>query len=369
MFRLLVSGVLEVSFRRPKPVEVVIWDETGAQSLLEAIDPPSYHILKVRTQIYLHPLIIWRTLISGLSGPGAHYGSVIEYCKPRTVVTFIDNSPEFHRMASRFPDVSFIAFQNGVRTPDYPDRPPHLGAPVRYNSTQLCWGQNEIDFFNARGHQFKEIKAMGSLQNTLFYRAFHDSTKSVGDIYDLVLISTYRKKYSEEIHPLLAYVAYEKVVFFLRSYLESHDGLRVCVAMASGSDDAAHDSERLFHEKLLGNLASLVPKSADAMSSYLTTEQSNVVVSASSALGIESLARGRKTLMCNDPLAETFVGQPFFPDWILRHMDQETFDMAIKKLLAISQEDFLLRNKNSMEYFIVPPHENSISEIRKEVLG
>ena len=205
-------------------------------------------------------------------------------------------------------------------------------------------------------------------KNSLFYRAFHNSTKSVSEIYDIVLISTFRN-HTAWPGPPPGYVAYEKVVRLLYSYLLLHSGSRVGVAIARQTDDPEYGPEKLFHEQHLGDLVTIVPKSEDGMLGYLLTEKSNVVVSTSSALGLESLARGRKTLMRANHSFDIFMDQALSPDWALLRMDQETFNTAIIKLLAISQDDFLLRNKNSMKYFMVPSHENSISEMRKEVLG
>jgi hypothetical protein len=62
--RRLVAGDFEVIWKRPEPNDLVIWDEVGASFLLEEIAATSYYILKVRdATIYLHPLIVWRTLI------------------------------------------------------------------------------------------------------------------------------------------------------------------------------------------------------------------------------------------------------------------------------------------------------------------
>ncbi|MDE0973909.1 MAG: hypothetical protein OSA11_02310 [Candidatus Nanopelagicales bacterium] len=209
---------------------------------------------------------------------------------------------------------------------------------------------------------------MGSIKNSLFAQYLLDSMEGprVKDQYDIVLISQFRTALLTSA-PSQGLVEYEKTVRLLHSYLESHVGLRVSVAMFTASDDPNHDAEVLFHQERLGSLATLTPMSEDWMLSYHLTEQSKVVVSAYSTLAIESLARGRKALMCSSLYSEKFLDQPFTPDWTLLRMDQETFDEAATKLLAMPREDFLLRNSKSINYVMISPRENSTSEFIKEV--
>ena len=304
-----------------------------------------------------------------LTRRNTHYGIVIEHFKPKTVITFIDNDPRFHRLASNCPGTPFNAIQNGVRFPTQSDRAPYLGIPTKYDSNQWCWGQNEIDSYEALGLRFKKVTAVGSLRNELFYRTIKESkdSGSEGESFDVVLISQFRRQISES-HPGQALVEYEKLVCALASYLSAHDGLRACVAMATGTGNPDLGQERIFHDLRLGDLVTLIPKSEDLMSGYLLTEQSNVVVSSSSSLGFESLARGRKTLMCSSLYSDTFVDHTFSPDWILSRMDQEIFDKAMTNLLAISGENFVSRNRESINYFMIPAQANSISTLIKGLL-
>ena len=370
VLRAVLTGNFETSWKMPEPVQVVIWDQEGSRFLIEALEPMSYHIVRVREfAIYLHPLIVWRTVIGVLMRRNTHYGIVIEYFKPKTVVTLIDNDSRFHRLASSFPDTSFVAIQNGVRSPTHSDAARYLGPPTKYDSNLWCWGQNEIESYEALGHRFKKITAVGSLRNELFYRTVQDSknSRSEGESFDVVLISQFRRQILES-HPIQAYVEYETLVCALASYLSAHDGLRACVAMVTGTGHPDHGQEKRFHDLRLGDLVDLIPRSEDLMSGYILTEQSNVVVSSSSALGFESLARGRKTLMCSSLYSDTFADQTFSPDWTPFSMDQEIFDKAMTNLLAISRENFVSRNSESTNYFIIPAQVNSISTLIKDLL-
>ena len=370
-FKLLLAGDFEVSWQRLQAVELVIWDEVGSQFLLDALDPVSHYILKVRNySIYLHPLIVWETLISALTRRNTHYGIVIKHLQPKAVVTFIDNNAQFHKLASRFPDVRFIAIQNGARKA-LGDAPAPIGPPASYDSEYLCFGQNEIDSYRAIGYHFKQIKVMGSLKNALFVQHLRGSTEQfdASEGYDLVLISQFRAAMMTSVPLRQGPVEYEKTVRCLYSYLESHAGLRVSVAMVTAGGDPDHDAEVLFHQERLGNLVTLVPNSEDRMSNYYLTEKSKVAVSAYSTLGLENLGRGCRTLMCSSIYSEAFKDQPFFPDWALLRLDQETFDDAMTKLLVMPREDFVSRNSKSKNYVMVSSHENSILEFKRQVVG
>lgn len=366
---IVLAGNFEVSWQRPKHVELVIWDEEGSQSLIDAIQPASHYILKVRNHpIFLHPLVVWGTLFGLLSRRNSHYSTVIKFCKPRAVATFIDNDHRFHRLASKVPTVNFVAIQNGVRAVNYSGYPHMLGPQASYESKQLCWGQLEIDNYKSLGYRFKSVIAVGSLRNNIFFQAFDASTELVVESFDILLISTFRN-FADLQDPPPGYVAYLRIVRFLSSYVTSHSGLRIGIAMCRPTDHPDYILEELFYKQQLGDLITVVPQSEDGMSSYLLTEKSDVIMSTSSALGIESLARGRKTLMCASHFFDFFEDQAFFPDWTLPRMDQEIFDEAITKLLSMTRESFITRNSESIKYFMNPPHEKSISTIRKEMFG
>ena len=289
-------------------------------------------------------------------------------CHPKTVVTFIDNNPRFHKLANRLPDVRFVAIQNGERD-SFPDEGLPIGLPATYDSAYLCFSQFEIDSYRSIGYKFKHINGMGSLKNALFVHHLHDSKKglNMSKKGDILLISQFRKVAMESFFQ--GQIHYAKVVSLLYSYLESHPGLQVSVALACTPDQSDYEAERLFHQEHRGNLATLIPKSEDWMSAYYLTGQFSVVVAASSTLGFETLARGRKTLMCDVRLLRNFVDQAVTPDWILSRLDQETFDDACTKLFAMPLEDFVLRNRKSINYFMLSPHENSITEFQRNIVG
>lgn len=365
-----MTGNFEVSWRKPKPVELVIWDDVGSQVLLDALEPPSYYILNVRKKvIYLHPVIVWDTVINALTRRNTHYGIVIKYCRPKTVITLIDNNLRFHQLASRFPAVRFIAIQNGVRFYTFPDEALPFGPSAKYESEYLCLGPSEIDSLKMFGIQFKQIKPIGSLRNALFAQSLRDSTEGALTIkqYDIVWISQYRKINLESTSHIWE-VESVTALQLLHSYLESHAEVRASVAMVCAKDHPDYDAEVIFYREHLGNLADLIPKSEDWMSSYHITEKSEVVVSSFSTLSLENLARGRKTLMCSSIYSEIFVDQLFSPDWTLRRLDHENFDEAITKLLAMTRKDFLSRNSKSINYVVVPCHTDFILHLVREVL-
>ena len=368
-FRILVRRQFEISWQMPKAVELVIWDEVDSNIFLALLDPASQHIIRVRDHpLYLHPLILWETLISGLTKRNTHHGVVIERCRPKMVVTFIDNNPRFHKLANKLPDIRFLAIQSGIRHRSS-DQSQAIGLSATYNSEYLCFGQFEIDYYRSIGYKFKHIRGMGSLKNALFARDLHESKKGLGasEKGDILLISQFRKAAMEPLTQSQS--RYVKVVSLLNSYLESHPGLQVSVAMVCAPDQSDYEAERLFHQERLGNLATLTPNSEEWTSSYHLTEQFSVVVTASSTLGFETLGRGRKAMICDERLSRTFVDQTFTPDWILSRFDQEIFDGACTKLLTMPSEEFILRNRKSINYFMLSSQEDSIAKFQRAIIG
>ena len=361
-----MRGEFEISWQMPKAVELVIWDDAGWEVLVDALEPESYYILKRRNHpVFLHPLIVCETLISALTRRNTHYGIVIKHCHPKTVITLIDNNRWFHRLAVKLPNIRFIAIQNGIRH-RVPDEWLPIGPPATYKSEYFCFGQSEIDSYRAIGYQFKKIRAMGSVKNALFSHHLNDSKKGshVSERGHILLISQHRPtSITSTQHE------YEKMVSWLYSYLKSHPGLQASVALSRRSDNPEYEKERLFHQEKFGNRVALIPRGRGWMTNYQSTEQFDVVVASSSTLAFESLARGRKALLCDVRFYDSFLGQSRTPDWMLSRLGEETFDDALTKLLEMPLEDFVSRNRKSINYFMIAPNEDFIAELKRLVVG
>jgi hypothetical protein len=113
----------------------------------------------------------------------------------------------------------------------------------------------------------------------------------------------------------------------------------------------------------------MVPGSEDGLASYRLTQGAEVVLSASSALGLESLGRGRKTLMTSGQFFETNLTTAGGANWWLGKPTQESFDAQLEALLSIGREDFVRANASSSSYFIRSNNPEPLAEIFKTIWG
>jgi len=172
--------------------------------------------------------------------------------------------------------------------------------------------------FEKKGYNFKQIRPVGSLKNALF-SASHSTSKNQNALnarFDFGLVSQFRVGLVEA-HPIRALLGYKDLLELFSNYVKRHPELDVCTMLRSGVMDQDYEAEVHFHQQYLGIRANLIPNSEDGWSSYVATEESDVVVSSSSALGFESLGRGCKTLICARPVLRDVESHAFHADWIL----------------------------------------------------
>jgi len=251
----------------------------------------------------------------------------------------------------------------------FPDDTPPIGTPANFGSIYLCFGQNEIDSYTGLGYKFKRIKAVGSLRNAAYSRLLTNSSERLShtDNFDVVLISQFGEA-SLEKHPPLIYADYEKVMRLLSTYANSNPTLKIGVLLRTETESPDHNSELDFHLNIMAAHVEMVTKNDGWVSNYHATERSEVVLSSSSTLGFESLARGCKTLMCSAPLVEKFQSNSHFPDWSPTDIDFKDFDDKLSNLLRMPKQHFGKRNMDSINYFIRSPQGESILDVFQELL-
>ncbi len=99
---------------RPRQSDVLIYDATSQEILLEYLNPWHPEVLHLRGE-QINMQVLFFRLFRSWTMPDAYADCFIEKVRPRLVVTAIDNNPSFYTISQRHPEVKTLFVQNGWR--------------------------------------------------------------------------------------------------------------------------------------------------------------------------------------------------------------------------------------------------------------
>ena len=313
----------------------------------------------------------WRTLrIFPFELQKAYVLACLDCIQPRVVLTLIDNNGVFHALSRAYSDATFIAIQNGTRTPwcmtEALQPPPHPASRISMPML-FCFGIYEQHLYAKYGQDVDEFKVTGSLMAgyyAKFGRATHRSTK-----FDICLISQWHGHFYEQYHGRqkqfvhLVRQGIDRLCEYLAKFLERHDGIRLAVATRF------QDSKEVdFYREYFGAKATYVDRDPDRFSTFSTIEASNVTVVFSSTAGYEALGLCNKVLFCDLSDGDWFTC-PLEGIWALNKPTYEAFESRIEQLLALDREQFVQASAEARRSLMdidpaKPAHEVIASHIR-----
>jgi surface carbohydrate biosynthesis protein len=279
----------------------------------------------------------------------AYGDEYIRRVQPRIVITCVDNFWQFYELKSRFPGITFVTVQNGVRGPSddifghFSSEDP-ASRPSRHIDEMLVYGA-------AVGRELTKyvsgrIHLVGSARSNALRWAPSSSSTPRTLVYVSTRRSTIPLAQRVSVHEGLAqvslaevYARRDGVVRHLAAYCAQHD---LALVIAGKDDDAT--SDRRHYERLLGTDHFSYEPRADAYAGYRTIDRGDIVVFTSSSLGYEALGRGRRIAALFTDIELTHsVGERFgwpldLPDdgpfWTHRY-DEHRFDEILETLCMI----------------------------------
>ena len=315
--------------------------------------------------------ISWLGFIKGMTIKGLFkqiYGQYILACldqmQAKVVLTIIDNSGFFHNLSRMDKQRTYFAIQNGARTlacvRDSLPAFPHPSSTISMTNF-FCFGQRDIDLFNAHGHKIDAYFPVGSLMG-----GYYKSVVSIAPPepkFDLCLISQWHEHFFDEIagndFPQSAARRTRAGIeglnnFLLRLLSETNLSMLICPR----KDDAA---ERQYYESIFGNRATIVKSDRNNFSTYRTIEQCKLAIALNSTTLSEVFTWEQKTLWCNVPDDEHYempeAGHSYFHGG-----DYNAFKERVLELLEMSQNGYKKLTGERARYInnydpLNPPHE------------
>ncbi len=332
----------------PRHKPVLLYFVTGAEVIAPYFSPDEFQVLDLRE----HEVNIWVALRCLLDRDlsAQNYALIyIEIVKPKLVITFIDNFPAFFQVKNRFPEITTVLIQNGVRVD------PH--DLFETNSVASSLHKNFVDkmfvFGSAIGATYAkytegEIVPIGSFKNNLV-----PITKS--NKRTVAYISTYRPGLARSIvipDSLPSFpIQYgqiidrrEQTIIFLANFCKNNNLDLVIIGK-----DEDFVGEKAYYDKLLKDFSWTIAQRQTTTINYAVVDESEIVVFTSSTLGYESLARGKKTaaLLIDAEIIDSpsikFGWPVSLSDdgkfWTNR-LDENRFEEILNYLLAASNDDW-----------------------------
>jgi len=301
----------KIHWRGPHRAAVVIIDHHRSDDLLPYLPSGDVVVLDVNGEsLYVRPFI--RTVLRGNLQMLGYALECIRLIRPSLVVTAIDTTTSFYRIKSEFPEITTVAVQNGKRAYEFFSELESSSSAGLSADHILCFG--EIDRSIYGPFIRAQISPIGSVRNNRVPLGIHSSSRVVS------LISTLRSKVDLDLR-VPGYEAPNDVTYreifsrrlrlaeYVRDFCVQSDLELVVIGKDVGSR-----AEEALYESVLGPEGSNwhFAERTDELASYRAIDRSRIVVTTSSTLGYEALARGIRTaFFMLDPEVTSNFGERF----------------------------------------------------------
>ena len=339
-----------------KRTEVLIYDRTGSEHLNEYIQDYSHQILDARKEslnvialsiaLFIKPFTKDRLSL-------IYINTYVWLCKPKVIITFIDNACIFYQINNQVPHSVKIAIQNGNRS-----------------QAQLLsiWkeskGQSSCDYILAHSHKsatlYKDCLGVthglciGSLLNNKFWPREGSRRKDT-----VLFLSQYAPFESHILNEQFSmtsvswhefYLADYQVVNFLDEWCKLKN--KKLLVLGRARDLKNIESESKYFGSILKHCDWEYCTNTGTEYSYSLVDSVEMVVGISSTLAYESLSRGNKTIFFSGRLSnlqtqpvEMKFGYPYTlpedgPFWT-NSLSQKRFKDLIEANSLLSYKEWL----------------------------
>jgi surface carbohydrate biosynthesis protein len=333
----------------PKRSKIVVVEAANSSALVPLFRGEPFFLIDLDGgEIYCAPPILALTIIYWFRHRHlkmAYALALLYWVRPAVVVTYIDNSFTFQKLARVYRLARFIAIQNGHRLLDR-DNPP--GSPKIYHSEFVCLGEFEVNQFTKHGAIVEKFYPVGSLIDSYYRESRHRG--ALRKRFDLCLISQIRSG-MERIHSerLLSFQILTK---HLRQFCQIHNK-NLCVAMRRNprSGYAAYEWESAWFREYLGSGCDLIPNVKEEFTSYQCMDASRISVGMHSTMMREGFGRGNKILSCNFTGNATY-DFPVPGLWTMNDPSYDAFEQRLLRLLNVGDNEYRLLCGSSPKYLL-----------------
>lgn len=348
-------------------VDLLIVDAENVEAIKLCIPSSvSFSILPVRNVIPIIPnfsffLKILANIFKFKNLKKSVIFSIIDFLNPKVLITHIDNSSLMAKIHAEFPEKLTVSVQNGFRCGlKYPSGSIYP-APV---NIFYGFGDYERELYKKSGVKGMEYISAGSLKYDLFKKRCIESIRKK---YDFCFVSQFIV--SEDPHmDMLSNHA--DIIFSSLTKICNEYGYSLAVVLRSENSTESYKSEvRHLSNIDKHGVAKLIPNNLATQKSYKTIESSNILITVHSTLGFEFFGAGKKVLFgasaIDFTLAKLWDAVGNFTNFpalnLLDDLTSESMLTKLNDLMAIDDEEYIIKTKNAREYYMNYKADNSVS--------
>ena len=336
------------SWRWPSQSDVLIYDACGQEYLLNYLAPWQPITLHVRGELMNMPVILASLFRSGKKSH-AYVDCYIEKVKPKLIVTFIDNNPNFYLLSNRHPNIKTMFLQNGWRG-YYAD-----SFELLRNMESELIEKMKVDY----------MMTFGALTGEMYAKYFPGTALPIGSIKNNYLANKNNKE-----KDLIVFISqWCKDGFIMGSKFYTHweffgqadnpilkwikkyadvNNKKLVIAPRFFEDLDLRLLEEAYYEGILGDDVEYL-KLDKTYPAYQAIDMASVVITVDSTLGYESIARGNKTAFFS--IRSDLLGIPGFtcgwPDGLpdegyfwSNYLNTDNFTRIMDYLFSVSDEQW-----------------------------
>lgn len=290
------------TFLPPKKSEVIIFDEHSIQILSKIFNLKKIEVLRTRKE-EINLFILFKNFIRLQFSFTEYLTSYIIFTKAKIIISSIDNNEVFYKFKSKC-NACTIFFQNGVRM-GHNDIFEILNYPKKLKNIKK---NNFVNF----------MFTFNQMTSDLYRKIINGKTIECGSILSnckkisfkkrkgIIYISLFRPNIKKKTH-----INEIKLIQLLGKYCIKNK-LQLKILCKFFKNTPKGDEEFNFYKKILKNNF-LAIQNKKSRNSYKFLDESKIVVSSGSTMGIESLGRKNKTVIINpfpniNPIKRNFYG-------------------------------------------------------------
>jgi surface carbohydrate biosynthesis protein len=349
-----------ISLRFPRKRTVALIDSSGLSLISRFIPEDAVNVVDIESP---NIFVILRMLILRMKSMHGYNIAFIKATQPSFVFTFIDNNVDFYRLAKRFPNVKFIAIQNGHRA-NYANQSGHGFFELLEKAskeTELASHTMCVLGKSSEAQYSKYIRSnvvvIGSMKNNLFTPSLNANKK-----YDVVYISQHapydiessdsRFFFGRDSIPAVDFYRIEElIVAFLAKWCASTGN--TFAVLGKRTADQTYEV-KFFERAAESGTVTYIPRTSD-FSTYEHCASASLIVTADSTTGYEFLARGSRVVFLSARIHaartpsllnrhDTDFGHPMNlepngPLWT-NIADESEFERVIRNVQSLSDSDW-----------------------------
>ena len=271
---------LRIQFFPPSKKKILIYDLIGIEYFDKFFFKKDYEIFFNRYE-KINFFILAKVIIKyGLTNIKKNYKfSYISYVSPKIIITFADNNPGFYHTKSKFPDIIFIAIQNGVR-----NRLDLLSLKKDSSKKKL-----QCDYILVLSKnfliKFKEI-INGNVINAGSFKLNFFSKNNISSKKDILFISQTNKNIA------LKKIVFNEIVLIKHLHQYCVDNNLDLTILLKGKNFLLKHFKKEFNDKIFTKINYISRN--DPFSNYQVIKKFRLISFTHSTLGLEAFGLGKK---------------------------------------------------------------------------